>query len=309
MNQNLYTPLEAAEILKIKKNTVYEMIKRGTLKATKMGKQIRITESDLNALIHSVSSSDSIASAPSNLLSPEPYYNPTDNIIVCGQDMVLDLLCSSVNLQLGTSKFIRSYDGSYNGLLSLYRDEVTVASVHIWDRTTDTYNTPFIASLIPGEKIRLYHVLNRPIGFYVAKGNPKQIHSITDLNRPDVQIVNREKGSGVRILMDSLLLDNEINPGEISGYNRIVNSHLAAAAMVSKGGADCAIGNKNVALQFSDIEFIYLKTEQYDIAIKESDMTRPEITAMITVLESASFQEQISSMGLYDITDMGKRIM
>ncbi len=306
MNEKLYTPQEAADILKVRKNTVYEMIKRGSLKATKMGKQLRITESDLTQIINPSEPSNeaTMVSHPSFL-----HQAPEHNAILCGQDIVLDMLCSKVNSNLGKSHFIRSYDGSYNGLLSLYKDEVTIASAHLWDHITDSYNLPFIPKLLPGENVHVYHILNRPVGFYVAKNNPKNIVSIKDLNQNDIKIVNREKGSGIRILFDSLLLNMNIDPSSITGYNRIVNSHLAAAAMISKGGADWALGNKNVALQFPTIDFIHLKNEQYDIAIKDSSMKSPEIQDMIATLQSTAFQDEVDSMGLYDVTDMGKRLM
>ncbi len=298
MNDKLFTPSEAADILKLKKNTVYEMIKRGTLKAVKMGKQIRITESDLNELIN-----------PPKSYSRQKENETAENIIVCGQDIVLDMLCSATNLEIGTSCFVRSYEGSYNGLLALYKDEVTVASAHLWDRCTDTYNLPFIQALIPGEKIQVYHVLSRPVGLYVAKGNPKNIHSVEDFLRSDIKIVNREKGSGIRILTDSLMLELGVNTSFINGYDRIVNSHLAAAAMVSRGGSDCALGNKNVALQYANLDFIELKMEQYDLVLKESSLGRNEILTMIRILQSSQFQEEIEAMGFYDISDIGKRLL
>ncbi len=306
MNEKLYTPLEAAEILKIKKNTVYEMIKRGTLKATKMGKQLRITESDLNQLITSgnnqTEENDYIISSGYPLDRPE-------DIIVCGQDIVLDMLCSSAHSLCKSSRYIRSYEGSYNGLLSLYKDEVSVASAHIWDYKTDSYNLPYISYLIPGEKVQVYHVLNRPIGFYVAKGNPKNIHSIEDFVRDDIHIANREKGSGIRILTDSLLVSQGISPSSVKGYDKAVSSHLAAAAIVAKGGADCALGNKSTALQMPSIDFLYLRDEQYDLVIKEADIGRPEINALIKVLRSREFADEINAIGLYNITDMGKRLL
>lgn len=305
MNEKLYTPLEAADILKVKKNTVYDMIKRGTLKATKMGKQLRITGEDLNQLINPKSQE---AAAPVREASDGSLITG-DAVIVCGQDIVLDMLCSAVNSELGNSRLIRSYDGSYNGLLSLYKDEVTVASAHIWDRFTDSYNLPYIPMLIPGEAVRVYHVLSRPIGFYTEKGNPKNIQGIDDFTREDVTIANREKGSGIRILTDSLLLEAGIALESVKGYSRIVNSHLAAAAIVAKKGADTAIGNKNVALQFPTLDFIFLKDESYDLVLKESSMKRPEIRAMIDILRCDSFREEIEAMGLYDVTGIGKRLL
>lgn len=309
MEDRLYTPQEAADILKVKKNTIYDMIKKGTLTATKMGKQFRITESDLNQLIkprNYAQQSTAEDFTPVSTAMSATHLVTQDNIIVSGQDIVLDMLCTTANLNLGYGRFVRSYEGSYNALYSMYKDEITLASVHLWDRISQSYNFPFINTLLPGEKVHLFHVLNRPVGYYVAKGNPKGIQSVRDFVRNDISIANREKGSGIRILTDALLCDQNIDAAQINGYNRIVNSHLAAAALVSKGGADCALGNKNVAMQFANIDFVFLKNEQYDIAIKERSMNRPEIRSILEVLQSDSFRDEVNAMGLYDTTDMGK---
>ena len=306
MEEKLYTPQEAADILKIKKNTVYDMIKKGTLTATKMGKQFRIKESDLRELLNPSGSAESKSTERHLQNRPAAF---TGNIVVCGQDIVLDMLCSAVNSKLGSARFVRSYEGSYNGLHPMYLNEVTAASAHLWDIRTDTYNLPFIHTLLPGEEVQLYHVLSRPIGLYVAKGNPAQITGIRDFGRNDITIVNREKGSGIRILTDSLICEYGIDKSLINGYDRIVNSHLAAAAIVAKGGADCAVGTRNIAMQFANIDFVFLKNEQYDIAIKASDMNRPEIRTMVEILQSESFRDEVSTMGWYDTTDMGKRLL
>lgn len=306
MEEKLYTPQEAADILKVKKNTIYDMIKKGTLTATKMGKQFRITETDLKKLLNP-SGSPNTRDTTQHFQERLPA--STGNIVVCGQDIVLDMLCSAVNSKLGSARFVRSYEGSYNGLHAMYLNEVTAASAHLWDRETDTYNLPFIHTLLPGEEVRLYHVLNRPVGFYVAKGNPARIADIQDFARGDVRIVNREKGSGIRILTDSMLCGYGIDKSRINGYERIVNSHLAAAAIVAKGGADCAVGIKNIAMQFATIDFLFLKNEQYDIAVKASDSNLPEIRTMIEILQSEAFRDEVGTMGWYDTADMGKRLL
>jgi putative molybdopterin biosynthesis protein len=306
MEEKLYTPQEAADLLKIKKNTVYDMIKKGTLNATKMGKQFRITESDLQSLLNPYRAANS-SGIKENARQGSSAYN--DNIVVCGQDIVLDMLCSAVNSRLGSARFVRSYEGSYNGLHSLYMNEVTAASAHLWDKETNTYNLPFIHALIPGEEVQLYHVLNRPVGLYVSKGNPADIKDIHDFSRTDIRIVNREKGSGIRILTDSLLACYNIDKSQIKGYERMVNSHLAAAAIVAKGGADCAVGTQNTAMQFANLDFIFLKDEQYDIAIKTADLKRPEIRTMLDILQSEHFREEVDAMGWYNTTDMGKRLL
>ncbi|MBN1775391.1 MAG: helix-turn-helix transcriptional regulator, partial [Clostridiales bacterium] len=193
MDEQIYTPQEVADILKVKKTTVYEMIRKGSLHAVKMGKQFRISYGDLQKVL-SGSSVDREGSG--GALSTSSLYVPASrpretaasplNFIVCGQDFVLDMLCSSANSMLGGTRFLRSYAGSYDGLQALYKEEVQIASAHLWDRYTNTYNLPFVKTLVPGEPVCMYHVLERPVCIYTAAGNPKGIFSVADFVRPDI---------------------------------------------------------------------------------------------------------------------------
>lgn len=314
MDEQLYTPQEIADILKIKKTTVYDMIKRGELGAVKMGKQLRVPDSDLKRFLNKGESNQAKVKedeyAASGQYSKPVLYNARNsNIVVCGQDIVLDMLCSSANSKLGVSCFLRSYAGSYDGILSLYNDEVHVASAHLWDKDTDTYNLPFIKYMLPGEQVSVYHVLKRPVCIYTQLGNPKGITSIKDFARNDVTIVNRERGSGIRVLIDSLMYINGILPSQVNGYNRIVNSHLAAASIISRGGADCSIGTQTAAFQFNNIEKIFLRYEEYDIVLRKADEELPEVKVLLEILASERFREEVGAMGGYDVTDMGKKIL
>lgn len=314
MDKKLISPKEAAGILKVKQNTIYDMIKKNRLPATKVGKQFRIWESDVYALLEPsprpapTPVTDAITTIDQDVTTTDAAASAT-NIIVCGQDLIIDMLCSTVNQQAQNTQFIRSYQGSYNGLYSMYKRNVTVATTHLWDMDSDSYNIPFIKTLLPGEDIHLYHIANRPVGIYVQKGNPKNIQSIEDLTRGDVTMVNRERGSGIRVLTDSLIKAAQIAPESIAGYSRTVNSHLAAAALVAKGGADCAWGTKSTANQFPNLEFVFTKQEQYDLAVRQSDLNRPEIALMIQTIQSEEFKDQVQALQAYDVTAMGQRIL
>ena len=157
MDEQFLSPIEVAEILQVKKNTVYEMIKRGDLKATKMGKQFRIARNDLYEYMG---------------ISPEA--ESAENIVICGQDQLLDVLCSLYNEQSdGKTQVYRSPMGSYSGLYRMYQNENYVATCHMWDGKTDTYNLSYIERMLPGEQVAVFHLLKRWQGFYVREGNPK----------------------------------------------------------------------------------------------------------------------------------------
>lgn len=296
MTERYLTAQEVADRLKIKKSTVYDMIKKGTLRATKMGKQFRVSEEDVYAVLG--------AAQPTAHTAPAP----AGRFIVCGQDALLDLLCDSANTAYGEPFFFRSHMGSYNGLHAMYQGQADAATAHLWDMETDTYNLPFISKLLPGERVQVYHLVGRTVGLYVAAGNPKGIHRIEDFARSDVTMVSREKGSGIRVLTDSLLLRAGLSPRALNGYEDVVGSHLAAAAAVAGGQADCAVGNQKAALQTPTIDFIPLRVEQYDIVFRQDDLSHPAVQALLGVMQSEAFRAALDALGGYDTTGLGQKL-
>lgn len=298
MTERFLTAQEVADRLKIKKSTVYDMIKKGTLRAAKMGKQFRVSEEDVYAALGQAQPAVHTAPAPA----------AGRRFIVCGQDTLLDLLCDSANTAYGEPFFFRSHMGSYNGLHAMYQGQADAATAHLWDMETDTYNLPFISKLLPGERVQVFHLVGRTVGLYVAAGNPKGIRRIEDFARPDVTMVSREKGSGIRVLTDSLLLRAGLSPRALHGYEDVVGSHLAAAAAVAGGRADCAVGNQKAALQTPAIDFVPLRVEQYDIVFRQDDLSHPAVQAFLGVMQSESFRAALDALGGYDTTDLGKKL-
>ena len=223
MNSTSLTPLEVAEILKITKNTVYELIKRGEIPAYKVGKKLRIDKEDIENYINS---QKGIVSSPNNQPQKEVTINEmnVDNeinldeksIIICGQDMILDILGRNLESALPSIKSFRSYMGSYNSLYNLYNNKVSVASAHLWDWETAEYNVGFVKKLLPGIPCIIVNLAYRMQGFYVQKGNPKNIQQWSDLGREDLSYINREKGCGVRVLLYGKLRELDIPSNKLS---------------------------------------------------------------------------------------------
>ena len=295
MEEKYIAHKDAAEILVVKKTTVYDMIKQGRLKAVKIGKQFRIRESDVLALVGD---------------SPQdPGAAGQESLLLCGQDMLLDHLCARVNAAEGYQAVSRSYLGSYNGLFALYQGQANFATAHLWDWETDQYNLPFVPKMLPGMEVQVYHIVNRPIGIYTAPGNPKGITCVEDFAREDVRMVNREKGSGIRVLTDSLFLRAGLSAAEINGYDCIEHSHMAAAAAVARGEADCAVGNERSVLGSREVDFLPLRYEQYDLIVPISELGRPVVQRVLEVLRSDALRMETAALGGYDVTDMGKRLL
>ncbi|HEX3021515.1 MAG TPA: helix-turn-helix transcriptional regulator [Lachnospiraceae bacterium] len=290
MNEVLLSPAEVAEVLKIKKNTVYEMIKRGDLSAKKMGKQFRITSSAVEDYLRQNSQGEEECDS---------------EIVICGQDAILDILCNYISHSVKKVSALRSYLGSYNGLYAMYQGKVDLATAHLWDGETNTYNKEYVKRMLPGVDTVLVHLVNRVEGFYVLKGNPKNITSFESLREPSITMVNRERGSGSRILLDEYLRKFGIPTYQVAGYSREVSSHLAAASVVARGGADLAIGIQKVCLQVPNLDFVPIQEESYDLVMRKEDMRKPVYQTILSIIQSEQFRVEVEGLGGYLVDGMG----
>jgi putative molybdopterin biosynthesis protein len=314
MNDNtVLTPQEVADILKIAKNTVYELIKRGELNAYRVGRKVRVDLKDVNEYKNKTKSikKDTSSTAyndfmPNELLRNDPIQS--SSFVICGQDILLDILSRYLQMHPKGVQALRSYVGSYNGLYALYNGNAHMATAHLWDGDTGEYNVPFVRRMLPGVSAVIINLACRLQGFYVTKGNPKGISGWEDLKRKDIMIINREKGSGTRVLLDEHLRKLNIQSDSIRGYNRQSTSHLAIASTVARGGADIGIGNEKSGLQVNGIDFIPLQTERYDLVIKKEDVNKAPFQAAIEILRSQEFRMELEGIGGYDLSNLGKVI-
>jgi putative molybdopterin biosynthesis protein len=305
--------MEVAERLRIAKNTVYELVKRGELKAYKVGNRFRFNAQDVEAYKNGGTFTPSAPqdnvmtdhypeSRPLALQTPSP--NP--GFTLCGQDIALDILAQRMETHPFGKRVFRSYLGSYNGLHALYQGTVDAASAHLWDGQTDTYNLAFLPYVLPGTALFVIHLLGRTVGYYVPKGNPKGLGSWADLGRTDLQLVNREKGSGMRVLLDEKLGLAKIQPQQINGYQRVCSTHLAAAATIARGGGDYALGSEKACRQVNGIDFIPLQQERYELVFQKEDITKPHFQAMVEIIQSNAYRQELESLGGYDTRETGR---
>lgn len=322
------TPQEVADILKIAKNTVYELIKRGELNAYRVGKKVRVDMRDVEEYKTRMktsrpkttegvegnrgASASSVAAVSPGIPSAEipPMSSvtlpPNKEIVICGQDVMLDILSRYLERHPKGVRTLRSYIGSYNGLYALYQGNVQLATAHLWDSDSGQYNIPYVRRMLPGFSAVVVHLACRWQGLYVAKNNPKSIHSWEDLKRPELSIINREKGSGTRVLLDEHLKKMGISPAKLNGYTREVFSHLAVASIVARGEADFGLGNEKTALQVQEIDYIPLQKERYDLVIRKEDLDKPPFTAVLEIIRSPEFRAELEGLGGYDLQETGK---
>ena len=233
--------------------------------------------------------------------------NDINNTIVCigSHDNALDILANSIKKYHPKYSLSSAHVGSMGGLMAIERGEAHFAGMHLLDENSGEYNVPFIKRFFPNRKIVLVNLVNRRQGLLVKKGNPKNISGFNDLLRHDVTFINRQPGSGTRLLLDKCLKEQGISSAGIKGYERDEYTHMAVASAVLTGLADTglAIYASSKAL---DLDFIPIASERYDLAIPGEFMdTEMIITVLQIIREDEEFKSLVLSLGGYDISDMG----
>ena len=306
-NQSLSTQ-EVADILHVSKSTIYDLIRKGEIHSYKIGRKVRFTQDDVDAYIARSRHEHSTAPVQrvdthSTLLTPEPQKEP--ELILSGQDVLLDILASYLhqeNVNAG-----RTYLSSFEGLLALYQGKVQAAACHLFDGKE--CNASFVRSLMPGVPALLVNLSYRTQGFYVRKGNPKNIRGWQDLRRGDISILNRRVGSSARILLDVQLKKLGIPAAGIRGYGRIMSSHLTVAAAIAAGDADLAVGTERISRQIENMDFIPLLEERFDLVIKKEHLNTVPVQKLLEVLNTPVFRREVAHFSGNDYRDLGRIIM
>ncbi|MFQ6104052.1 MAG: substrate-binding domain-containing protein [Candidatus Glassbacteria bacterium] len=226
--------------------------------------------------------------------------------IVGSHDVALNLLISQLRKRHPTIAIEMRYAGSLGGLIALQEDRADLAGIHLLDEETGEYNYPYVKHILPGREVVIVHLAHRIQGLMFNKGNPLHIRGLEDLRRPGVRIVNRQKGSGTRILLDFKLRQLGIMPKEVKGYERELDTHLAVASCIAQGEADAGLGIQ-AAAQSCDIGFLPLFKEQYDLVIPMAQFTGERLSPLLRMIESESFRDLVDRTGGYDTTDTGTK--
>ncbi|NCO36043.1 MAG: molybdopterin biosynthesis protein [Armatimonadetes bacterium CG2_30_59_28] len=226
-------------------------------------------------------------------------------LVIGSHDMCLDLLTSVLRNRDSLLRISSSHVGSYAGLAALGRKECHASGCHLLDSETGEYNVPFVRQLVAGKRVTLVTVSFREQGLIVAPGNPKALSSISSLAREGVIFVNRQRGSGTRILLDYELRREGLGPRSINGYSREAYTHLAAAAAVAAGSADAALGIRAAATAMG-MDFVMVAREQYELAILSSDLNDPRMEQLLDAIRSPQFRSELSSLGGYDVSRTGE---
>ncbi|MGG1597714.1 helix-turn-helix transcriptional regulator [Paenibacillus naphthalenovorans] len=312
-NEQSYTTEEIAKLLKISKLTVYDLIKKGELPSYRVGKQMRVDAADLEAYKQRTKSIKAAEKPALAEVSARPAlsasHNGTRAVVITGQDISLDILAKHMERNIPGVRPLRAYVGSLDSLISMYRGESDIVSTHLLDGDTGEYNLPYIRKLLVGSSYLVVNLLSRWAGFYVQQGNPHNLGSWSDLKRPGLRLINREKGSGARVLLDEQLRLHGIPPDRLNGYHKEESNHLGVAGKVASGEADVGIGIEKAASIVGNVQFIPLIQERYDLVMMKKPENREWIESFIYILQSDAFQNELRTIHGYDLSLTGRILL
>ncbi len=222
-------------------------------------------------------------------------------------DPLLDILLTFMRNSYPQFFIFTANTGSTEGLKSLNMGYTDIAWSHLLDAESGEYNIPYLPDSVNKVKYTVVNLFRRETGFIIAKGNPAGFQGFEDLVNGKIKMVNRQKGSGTRILMDHHLNLMGIDSKNISGYDREVYTHFDVGLSILSGDADTGIATAASA-KLLGLDFIPLTWESFDMVLDQSTFFKKELQIFIEVLTSEEFHKNIHKLEGYDFKESGKII-
>ncbi|MCD5413784.1 MAG: molybdopterin biosynthesis protein [Clostridiales bacterium] len=226
-------------------------------------------------------------------------------VSIGSHDVIMDVIASLIAERNRQSSLSSAHVGSLGGIMAMKRGETHIAPIHLLDEKTGNYNTEYIKRYLKNQDVSIIKGVKREQGLMVAKGNPKKIKDVSDLVNDNIIFVNRQKGSGTRILLDYKIKELGLDSAKIIGYEREMTTHMMVASAVSSGSADVGLGIKSAAVAMG-LEFVPVGEEEYDFVIHNEFLEEERIKNFIEILKSDCFASELKKLEGYSIENAGE---
>ncbi len=228
----------------------------------------------------------------------------TNRVLIAGCDPGISVLAKHV--QAAGIELVLAHRNSSQSLALLDEGSIHIAGTHLRDEASGESNIPEIGRMFKKNAVAVISFAEWEEGIVTARGNPKSIRGLEDFGRPDITIINREKGAGTRRLLDAGLKKLKLAPAQVNGYSNTAPGHLPVAWNVQTGVADCGIATR-AAARVLGLGFIPLVSERYDLAIRRQHLDLPAVQTLLDTLSRASFRRELEGLGGYDTRGAGER--
>lgn len=228
-------------------------------------------------------------------------------VAIGSHDLVLDLAANALRAEDPTLSLVSTNVGSLGGLVALRDGLCHIAGSHLLHPATGKYTLPYLEELMPDRDLAVVRLVHREQGLLVPPGNPREITGLADLAGGRISYVNRQRGAGTRMLLDHELARIGMDPDDVRGYVREEPTHLAVAAAVAAGRADCGLGILAAARAFG-LDFVAVAREPYDLVLEAESLDDPLLAPLWELLASPAFHDSIVSLGGYGTEECGVRV-
>jgi excisionase family DNA binding protein len=299
MSDELMNTKEVAKYLNINEKQVYALIREGGIPASRATGKWLFPKKLIDEWIEST--------AREGLTQARRKSGPLEEVLLAAgsNDPLLDMLQTAIRRRHPELYIFSANTGSTAGLAALNKGYTDIAWSHLWDPETDEYNTPFLSSHLPRIDAVVVNLFHRELGLIVAVGNPLGIADINDLRRPEIRFVNRQTGSGTRLLVDYQLRQAGIDPAGITGYGNEGCTHLEVGLAVLSRQADVGPATGAVS-RLLGLEFIPLATERFDMILGKETYFKRCVQDFIETMRSDAFRRGVENLGHYDFRESGK---
>ena len=296
MSNELMNTKEVSEYLSIHEKQVYALIKAKKIPCTRVtGKWVFPKEAI----------DDWIKSTTENPIETHSLLTKEFILASGSNDPVLEILLSYMKATHRDLHLFSSSTGSSEGLRLLKENMTDIAWCHLFDFETGTYNVPVIESMFKDKEITVVHLFFRNLGFIYSPELTSGIHKFSNIKDKSLTFVNRQEGSGTRIMIDHNLEKENLDPHDIDGYKNEVYTHFEVGLSIKGNNADVGIATVAVANLFG-LPFTPLIEESFDMVMHQSTFFKKEVQAFIDTLQSDNFREKVAPLGNYDFTNSGK---
>jgi putative molybdopterin biosynthesis protein len=299
MSEEMMNTKEIAGYLGIHEKQVYALIKTGRMPATRVTGKWIFPKKVVDGWIES--------SARLGLEQARQKSGRIPGALLASgsNDPVLDILQTCLRKAHPEFFIFSANTGSREGLIALEKGFTDMAWCHLLDPETGEYNIPYLDRLVPGIKAVVVNLFFRDLGFVIARGNPKGIGEFADLIQAGVRFINRQPGSGTRLLLDHRLEEAGIPAERITGYDREVFTHIEVGLAILSGEADAGIATAAVS-SLLGLDFIPITQERFDMVLDQSVFFQKGIQALIEALGGEEFRKRVRNLGSYDFRIAGK---
>lgn len=219
-------------------------------------------------------------------------------IVTGSHDPLIDEIADIMRRMSAELSLTSSHVGSMGAITAIRTNSAHLGACHLLDEQTGTYNESYIERFFPDGGVRLIKGVKRIQGLMVQKGNPLGIKDFADIAKG--RYLNRQKGSGTRVLCDYLIKKHQIDVNLIEGYENEEFTHTAVAAGIKNGNADMGLGIASAAKMY-DLDFIPVCNEEYDFLVSEDAIENESVKLFFKILESEEFKERLEKLGGYSV--------